>query len=68
MCVDYRKLNKMPRVEELIEQLGDSKYTTTLSAEYTHAYLCLVLVLLDGREWNCIDRKIYSKRVPTFRT
>ena len=38
MCVDYRKLNsvtqndsyQMPRVEELIEQLGDSKYTTTL--------------------------------------
>lgn len=38
MCVDYKKLNsvtqndscQMPRVEELIEQLGNSKYATNL--------------------------------------
>lgn len=44
MCVDYRKLNSvseadaypMPRIDELIDKLGEAKYISTL--DLTHGY------------------------------
>ena len=29
-CIDYRELNKVPRIEDIIDQLGPARYISTL--------------------------------------